>query len=63
MNERTKCAHDAGHILFVRTMRSVNAWGYVSTKKRASIFARIIRIVFVGIVWRRSIQPISEMEQ
>ena len=53
MNKITKCAHDAGHILFVRTMRSVNALGYVSTKKRASIFARIIRIVFVGIVWRR----------
>ena len=63
MNERTKCAHDAGHILFAPTMRSANVWECDSTKKRASIFARIIRIVFVGIVWRRSIQPISEMEQ
>jgi hypothetical protein len=54
MNERTKCAHDAGHILFVPTMRSANAWVCDSTKKRASIFARIIRIVSAGGVWRRS---------
>ncbi len=31
-------------------------------KKRASIFARIIRIVSVGLVWRRSVQPVSKMQ-
>lgn len=31
-------------------------------KKRASIFARIIRIVSAGGVWRRSVQPVSKMQ-